>query len=287
MTLKQCIKAAAAVLVLGTACLIVTGRNAGGGQRLAVKTAEAATVEKQTDAYMETEQKLGTFHSIQADLGCTDLQIKLSDRSQGYLSYKLYSYDGKNPFQWDIKNGILTIKETGFSPAMHKKGLSWTNAAAVTLYVPAGTIQGKEPEKGFLESVNVVVESGDIHLSKLTLLEALNVRTKEGDVRAADCAISGSTDVHTQEGDISIAGDSFSGNVKLCAKEGDVNVSVPESGYKPLNIDASTEEGEISVKKSIGGKKDYKNDKEHYVKTAEKSNIRLDITTGNGDIYLR
>ncbi len=69
-------------------------------------------------------------------------------------------------------------------------------------------------------------------------------------------------------------------------KEGDIKVSVPKRDHKFLDIDADTKDGEISVKRSIGGKKYRKKDKERYVKTAKKSNIKLDITTGNGDIQV-
>lgn len=37
-------------------------------------------------------------------------------------------------------------------------------------------------------------------------------------------------------------------------KEGDIKVSVPKRDHKFLDIDADTKDGEISVKRSIGGK---------------------------------
>lgn len=402
MIWKPFAKTAAVALFFGTACLIWMGSTAGSHTRSLVQKTEAAAKEKQAYTYKQTKKSLDAFRGVQADLDGIDLQIKPSADSHGYLSYKLYCYNKKNPLHWQVKNGILYLEESDFMPAIRKNGLAWTTSDTVTIYVPAEkvlnssalhmgdgdlSITGMGQEKGFCNSLSIVADTGDVAIAKqqfsgsasietkdgdLSLSDvrlsgstkistqvgdisgrnvraasSVSVSTKDGDISFADSAFSGSINIQTQvgniagrnvqikgsaklltddgdisfvsstfsgstnvstkdgdiagkllripgaaifstdDGDISLATDDLSGSLKLRTADGDVEVAAPEKVYKMLNISLSAEDGEISAKSYIGGRKSRNGGKWQYKKTIADSFAKLEIATECGDISLR
>ncbi|MDE7310664.1 MAG: DUF4097 domain-containing protein [Eubacterium sp.] len=258
MLWKRLKKTVAAVLFFCMVWMGWTGNAAGSHTWFLTQKAEAAAKDKQTYTYEQTKKSLSAFRGVQADLDCIDLQIKPSADSHEYLSYKLHCYNKKNPLHWQVKNGILYLEESNFSPAIRKNGLAWTTSDTVTIYVPAEkvlnsfalhmgdgdlSINGMGQEKGFCNSVSIVADTGDVAIAKQKFSGSASIETKDGDLSLSDVRFSGSTKISTQVGDIAGRNVRAASSVSVSTKDGDI--SFADSAFSG-SIFIQTQVGDIA-----------------------------------------
>lgn len=278
-----------------------------GGRQFVQKT-DLLVEEKDTDMalYQLNEERLQNIHTIKVELKHIDFNLKPSKDSHYYLSYKLYGK--KNPLSYQEKDGVLYLEEENGQAASYyvhvnvnfldnmlgKKDIhDYENQ--VTLYIPSHVVledsvikmgdgdleinsfQGKnatlqledgdlEIYKTFLEDSAVSAEDGDIYISQLQTEGQLNFKTRDGDITASNLQISGRTAMETKDGDI---------DLKLS--------ETPEQ----TSIAITTEDGDLSVKKSYGGNKQRKGDGWSYQRKGNQENSELKITAGDGDVTLK
>lgn len=304
------VKSMAAISLLLCLCAFGDWGNAG---QVVAKT-------KTAHMYQLKEQPLHSFQNITAKSGNMDLKITPSKDGKFYLSYKLYCYNSKNPLAYHIKDSTLYLDGTQLEPALYRYKKSsyavYTSLMQATLFVPAEkladiTIHAKAADLSMRKiscqnvsikttvgdivvsgvdsgKLQVQADVGDISFSDMEISGKLQAQTDSGDITASGLAVSGIAEFTANYGDIRLPDLSVSGKAQIKSKYGDVGLKINKKCINCLGVTMKTADGDLSVAKSLGGKKKrYKEYGWRYVKHAPANSASLIVSASFGDISLQ
>ena len=107
---KRTLLLAVALCVLGI-ILFAIGAGTGGIRDLASAGVDNLPSSGSMKEYQMEKTKLDDFDSLNIDVSYMDIHILPSEDDACYLAYNLSGNDRKNPFQYHIENGVLSVKE--------------------------------------------------------------------------------------------------------------------------------------------------------------------------------
>lgn len=262
---------------------------AGGGMKY-VQAKESAGIKHQTKKlYLVNQKKLQSVHTIKANLRHIDLQLKPSKDDNFYISYNLYGKNKNNPLKYSVKSGILSLKETKGQTSSYYRRINFNflnlllgkqNTVyyqnLVTVYIPANAQ---------LENSVLNLGEGDLEMKNLHG-KTTQIQLSEGDLEMKNVSLETAA-ISLENGDINAAKFQASGSVTMAAEDGDISLSLKKSCTKNLHIFLETEDGDLSVKKSLGGKVTKKGNKQSYEKNTKDAASELKATSKYGDISLK
>ncbi len=250
-------------------------------------------------------KQLSSVHRIEADLNMIDFRIVPTKKQKSSFSYSVYCKNSKNPLQYNVKNGVLHLKEAGYKGLSNKERKQrfgddwwkWKYRSKVILYLPAKTgIKNIHVTKGDLSignqvhfsDMNIQMEEGDLVSSGLHVSGATKINLKEGDLVVNALTVSGNMQVTAKEGDILASGLKVSGNLQINCDEGDILVAkIGKKYFDAMTITAVAVDGDMLVLGDMKtGKKKVKGYGYSYKKNG-KGKGNLTIVTKEGDILLR
>lgn len=251
------------------------------------------------------KKQLSSVQRIEADLNMIDFKIVYTKEQKSSFSYSIYCKNSKNPLQYDVKNGVLHLKETGYKGLSNKEReqrfgdnwWKWKYRSKVTLYLPAKTgIKNIHMTEGDLiigkqvhfSDMNIQMEKGDLVISGLHVSGTTKINLKEGDLIAKTVVVSGNMQVTAKEGDILASNLKVSGNLQINSDEGDILVAQIGKKYlDAMTITAVAADGDMLVLGDMKtGKKKAKGYGYSYKKNG-KGKGNLTIVTKEGDILLK
>lgn len=223
--------------------------------------------------YQVKKERLDQVNSIIADLRYMDLNIKPSKDQYAYLSYKLHCKNEKNPFTYNVKNGVLNLKEEKW------KGISWKSYTGgmkkfkklmeysknnITLYLPKDNIL-----KGSIVEMidgNLIITSlqshsidlnfgyGDILLNDSSILGILNIKTGDGDIYLKNTKIVKNATITANYGDITASNLQVEQGIEIKTGDGDTKLKNIKTAK---NVAITTVYGDITAL-NLKAKKDIK-----------------------------
>lgn len=227
------------------------------------------TISAQTNAedtiktYKVEKERFDQVNSIIADLRYMDLNIKPSKDQYAYLSYKLHCKNEKNPFTYNVKNGILNLKEGKW------KGISWKSYTSgkkkfkklmeysknnITLYLPKDNILKSSTVKmidGNLtiaslqsHSIDLNFDYGDILLNDSSILGTLNIKAGDGDIYLKNAKIIENATITTNYGDITASNLQAEQGIEIKTNDGDTKLKNIKAAK---NVAITTTYGDITA----------------------------------------
>ena len=251
------------------------------------------------------KKQLSSVHRIEADLDMIDFRIVSTKKQKSSFAYSVYCKNSKNPLQYDVKNGVLYLKETGYKELSHEERKQkfgddwwkWKYRSKVTLYLPEKTgIKDINVTKGDLiigkqvhfSDMDIQMEKGDLVISGLHVSGTTKINLKEGDLVAKTVVVPGNMQVTAKEGDITASDLKVSGNLQINSDEGDILVAqIGKKYFDAMTITAVAADGDMLVLGNMKtGKKKSKGCGYSYKKNG-KGKGKLTIVTKEGDILLK
>ena len=230
---KRTLLLAVALCVLGI-ILFAIGAGTGGIRDLASAGVDNLPSSGSMKEYQMEKTKLDDFDSLNIDVSYMDIHILPSEDDACYLAYNLSGNDRKNPFQYHIENGVLSVKEdlsaeSGFFIGIDYSFLAKLADGRVVTDTSANHMEPDQltlwmPADKMLSSVVISGGDGDIDLSGLS---------------------AGQLSVEASYGDLTLSGvQADSGNFTL----GDGDIQADSLTLKQMDLDASY--GDVSVRDS-------------------------------------
>lgn len=186
--------------------LFLLGYAAGGKAYLAKtdlnKMSGNAGLKEGENEFVLEKTKLGKLDGLSVDLDFMDFLVKPSEDENFYLSYEVQGKDGKNPLEYQVKAGILEVKETG-------SGFSG-------IRVDVGGLQDLLLGKETSEKRNEVV----VYVPKEAVLEDCHIMLSDGDMKAEGLRC-GKAELELGYGNLELKDASFS-NGRMVLSDGDI-----------------------------------------------------------------
>lgn len=225
-----------------------------------------ATTSTTNSTFVSGQETLESFSSIQTDFSIVTLYIKPSEDDTFSLSYHLKQQDGTVPLSFDVKNGILSIKDTyhrtdsvsldfsGINSLFGNKDASYENE--VTLYLPKGTV---------LKNGDIALDVGNFSASDCSA-DSLEIKMDTGDASFTNCTLNTSSDIHLSCGNIALTDCNFAGKNSItldCGdfdcrtssiKNGDISLACGDFDCKTSSFENGTislECGDVSAEESV------------------------------------
>jgi len=130
--------------------------------------------------------------------------------------------------------------------------------------------------------MKINAEDGDIKMSDFAESGGLFLQTEYGDISGSSINITGKMQINTEDGDVTLSNLGVSGKVDVVSECGDISVRIQKKSLPELKIIMDTEDGDLSVSRSLGGKK--RNG--HYERNGS-AGACLTGDTEEGDILLK
>lgn len=238
--------------------------------------------------YEMKKTEIDHFSSIKGNLDYMDLRILPSNDSSCYLSYKIYGSAKKNPFEYQVKDGVLRLKESdsGQSFNIHvdfnfifRLLLRTVNDADVfdydntaILYIPAETK---------LAAADITLEDGDLSIEQMNS-DSMSLKLTYGDftlknVTATEGAIT------LEDGDLTIK------NLRarsLITTQTYGDISIDDSSLTDASF--QIDDGDISVDHTeFHGSSDFHlvyGDASFHLTSEQLNALNLQLSTSYGDI---
>lgn len=294
---KRTLLLAVALCVLGI-ILFAIGAGTGGIRDLASAGVDNLPSSGSMKEYQMEKTKLDDFDSLNIDVSYMDIHILPSEDDACYLAYNLSGNDRKNPFQYHIENGVLSVKEdlsaeSGFFIGIDYSFLAKLADGRVVTDTSANHMEPDQltlwmPADKMLSSVVISGGDGDIQADGLTLKQ-MDLDASYGDVSVRDSSLE-NVSFHAGDGDFSCDNTVFHGNCQFTLSYGDADFRLEDSQKSALSFDLKTSYGEISVSRDIpdGASIGYEDeDVQSYQRTGTAPEDLLTVECDDGDILIR
>ena len=218
---------------------------------------------------------LDAFNEVDVDVSIANVTVTSGDDYTLFISSDTtlggYSLD------WEIKNGVLKIKDSG--SAGHVQINNWddfknifgVNASAmdVTITVP----DGEE-----LDTLKVKTGLGDVFLSQLYMEKKLEAETGMGDIECYEVRAWDEVDLESGMGDVTLSVSEPYSGVEFDAKTGMGTIEAQiDCLEKDWDYEAKTGMGTVTVNGDSRGAK---------AERKSKGDYKLELESGMGDINL-
>lgn len=131
-------------------------------------------------------------------------------------------------------------------------------------------------------AVEIMSADGDIAISGFAESAGLFLQTEYGDISGSSINITGNMRINTADGDVALSNLGVSGKVDIASECGDVSIQIQKKSLSDLKMTVDTGDGELSVARSLGGKK--RNG--HYERDGSVSTY-LNVDSEEGDISIQ
>lgn len=104
-------------------------------------------------------------------------------------------------------------------------------------------------------AVEIIADDGDITISDYTESGGAYIQAYCGDICLSSATAEGKMQIGTEDGDVVLTELEVSGQVEINSDYGDITVRLQKESLPELKIAMDTEEGDVSVAHSLGGRK--------------------------------
>ena len=221
------------------------------------------------------DNTLAAFQEIDVDASIANVTVTGGDDYT--LSIGSDATLGGYSLKWEIKNGVLNIRDAG--PAGHVEINSWddfknifgVNASAMDVVI---TI----PEGAVLNKLQVKTGLGDVFLSNLDVEKTLEAKTGMGDVECYEIRAYDDVKLESGMGDVTLAVTEPYSGTEFDLKTGMGTIEAQIVGLeKDWNYEAKTGMGNVTLNGDSRGTK---------VERKGTGDYKLNAETGMGDVNL-
>ncbi|MDE6636324.1 MAG: DUF4097 domain-containing protein, partial [Lachnospiraceae bacterium] len=131
-------------------------------------------------------------------------------------------------------------------------------------------------------AVEIITDDGDITISDFIESGGAYIQAHYGDICLSSATAEGKMQIGTEDGDVVLTELGVPGQVEIDSDYGDITVRLQKESLSELKIVMDTEEGDISVSRSLGGKKS----SGHYEREGSDT-VYLKGYTEEGDISIQ
>lgn len=131
-------------------------------------------------------------------------------------------------------------------------------------------------------AVEIITSDGDITISDYTESGGAYIQAYDGDICLSSATAVGEMQIGTEDGDVVLTELEVSGQVEINSDYGDITVRLQKESLPELKITMDTEEGDVSVSRSLGGRKS----SGHYEREGSDT-VYLKGYTEEGDISIQ
>lgn len=293
---KHTLLTAGALCVVG-GILFAIGTGLGGMHFLS--TADLSALESpnsSTKLYKMDKIELDDFSRLEANVTYMDISILPSEDNLCYLSYNITGSSEKNPFEYTIQNGTLSLKENHSGESQFFVGIDYRFLAQLFTgrIITDGTDNASDsmtlylPEDKYLECTSISNSDGDIALHGLKT-EQLTLESSYGDISVNNCSL-GTATFQSSDGDFSSENTTYTGDCAFNLSYGDIIFRLDDSQKEALSMDLKTNYGDISIAENLPnsaytqyGDEDTKS----YQKTGTANGGTLSVYCDDGDITIK
>ena len=222
----------------------------------------------------EEDGTLDPFVSIDAEVSLANVTV--TEGEDFTLSISSDATLGGYSLRWEVKNGVLRVRDAGGG---HTNITSWedfknifgVNASAMDVIITV-------PEEVLLEELKAKTGLGDVFIERLDVEGKLEAETGLGDVECYEVRVRDEVDLKSGMGDVTLAITEPYSGVEFDVKTGMGTVEVNVDGYeKDWDYEAKTGMGTVTVNGDSRGTKAEQKGRGSYEQEAE---------SGMGDVNL-
>lgn len=208
------------------------------------------------------------FNTADGDISVSDLNIKGTagfDTADGDISASGLSVDGT--VQIDTADGDISC--AGFKASEGMKIKVEDGDIRISGLASAGAVE-------------ILSGDGDIAISDFKESKGLFLQTECGDISGSSISITGKMQINTADGDVALSNLGAFGKIDIASESGDISLQIQKKSLSGLKMTVDTEDGELLVARSLGGKKR----SGHYERDGSASKY-LNVDMEEGDISIQ